>query len=88
MDTVSAHIRSEMTNVGLDWDCKGAWLDSKAVLDNMILSMHPTSSDNLTHIQVVADGVRVYRTSMVCNIGLKVFDESELFNSLSSMRLM
>ena len=88
MDTVSNHIKPQMAEVGLDWDASGAWLDPVVVLDNMILTMKPTASDNLTHIQVVADGVRVYRKSMICNIGLKLFDENELFNSLSSMQLM
>ena len=88
MDNVSGHIKSQMAKVGFDWDCKGAWLDSQVVLDDMILTMNPTASDNMTHIQVVADGVRVYRKSMICNIGLKLFDENEFFNSLSSMKLM
>ena len=77
-----------MLKVGLNWDSSGAWLDPKVVLDDMILTMKPISSDDITHIQIVADGVRVYRKSMICNIGLKLFDESELFNSLSSMKLM
>ena len=77
-----------MARVGLDWDTSGAWLDPQVVLENMILTMKPVASDNLTHVQIVADGVRVYRKSMICNIGLKVFDESELFNSLSSMQLV
>ena len=88
IDTVSAFIKSEMAKVGLDWDSKGAWLDPHVVLDDMILSMKPTASDNFNHIQLVADGVRVYRKSMICNIGLKLFDESEFFNLLSSMKLM
>ena len=88
INVVSGHIRSEMTKVGLEWDGSGAWLDPRLVVENMISSMKPTSSDHLTHIQVVADGVRVYRHTMICNIGLKLFDESDVFNSLSSMHLM
>ena len=88
MEKVREWIQTEMTSRGLQWDSSGARLCADKAMASMIHEVPLSLYEGLYHFQLLADGVNVYRTASVCNVGLKLFDSSPGFNSLTSMTLL
>ena len=79
---------AEMEKKGLVWDMGGARIDAGRLLSDVIAGPCVRDRDGNYHIQIMADGVKVFRNSMVTNVGIRPFDRSEDFNSLTGIRLV
>ena len=88
IDVVRAWIAVEMRLRGLAWDNTKATLCPEVTMSRMIEKLPSGSCEGLYHFQLLADGVNVYRSASMCNVGLKLFDTSPSFNSLTSMTLL
>ena len=88
MDKVREWLKKEMSLKGLDWNSDRAWLDADKTMQEMIDRLPNATFDGLRHFQLLADGVNVFKTAFVCNVGLKLFDNDPNYNSLTSMSLL
>ena len=73
---------------GLEWDSQKARLSPDIAMEALINELPSSAFNGLYHFQLIADGVNVYRSGSVCNVGIKLFDGSPGFNSLTSMTLL
>ena len=87
-DAVRAWIYNEMQKKGLVWDLGGAKVDPGRLLRDVIAEPCVKDADGNFHIQVMADGVKVFRNNMVTNVGIRALDRSNDFNSLTGIRLL
>ena len=74
--------------LGLEWDASSAQLDPIIVMTNMVRDSVNSVIDGKYHFQLLADGVSCYRHMSVCNVGIKLFNDSPTYNSLTSMKVM
>ena len=81
-------IKYEMERRHLRWDLNGARICPAKLLDEAVNEFDFRDSNGRAHIQVLADGVRVFRTAMMTNVGIRVLDDSDSYNSMQSMKLM
>ena len=88
MDAVRNWVKDEMGRRGLEWDSEAAQLSPDIAMESLIDNLPSSVVNGLYHFQLIADGVNVYRSASVCNVGLKLFDPSPGFNSLTSMTLL
>ena len=77
-----------MRLLGLSWDPSSARLDPQKIMARMIDNNQGAQIDGKYYFQILADGVSCYRHMSVCNVGVKLFDQSPNFNSLTSMKLL
>ena len=74
--------------LGLEWDASSSRLDARTVMERMIRDSDAGQFDSMYHFQILADGVTCYRHMSVCNVGIKLFNNSPNFNSLTSMKML
>ena len=74
--------------LGLTWNPSSAQLDPLKMMKQMIDATESGQIDGKYHFQILADGVSCYRHISVCNVGIKLFNQSPNFNSLTSMKLV
>ena len=79
---------AEMEKKGLSWDMGGARVDAGILLTDMMAGPCVRDGDGNFHIQVMADGVKVFRNTMMTNAGIRAFDRNELYNSMTGIRLL
>ena len=77
-----------MASLGLSWDPSSARLDPRKIMTRMIDESKAAKIEGKYFFQILADGVSCYRHISVCNVGVKLFDQSPNFNSLTSMKLL
>ena len=77
-----------MSVLGLEWDSSSARLDARTVMEKMIRDSEAGNIEGTHHFQILADGVTCYRHMSVCNVGIKLFNSSPNFNSLTSMKML
>ena len=85
---VQRWVREEMSLLGLSWDPSSARLDPRMIMARMIHGNTHALIDGKYYFQILADGVSCYRHISVCNVGVKLFDQSPNFNSLTSMKML
>ena len=85
---VRAWIRSEMERRGLVWDMWGARVDAATLLNKAVAGVTFRDSNKAVHLQILADGVRVFNNNMMTNIGVRAFDTSDVYNSMATMHLL
>ena len=87
-DSIRAWMYSEMEKKGLVWDMGGASVDPRRLLRDTIAGPCVKDRDGNFHIQIMADGVKVFRNTMMTNVGIRPLDSSDTFNSLTGIRLL
>ena len=88
IEVVQKWVREEMEVLGLSWNPSSARLDPQKIMSRMIDGNAHAQIDGKYYFQILADGVSCYRHISVCNVGVKLFDQSPNFNSLTSMELL
>ena len=88
IEVVQQWIKEEMKLLGLEWDSTKAHLDPIVMMKEMIANTESGDIDGKYHFQILADGVSCYRHVSVCNVGLKMFNASPNFNSLTSLKML
>ena len=81
-------IKHEMERRGLRWYKVGARICAATLIDKALSEHSFRDVNGRAHIQILADGVRVFRNAMMTNIGIRVLDNSDSYNSMQSMKLM
>ena len=87
-DAIRSWMYAEMEKKGLACSWAGANIDPGRLLKDMIAGPCVRDNDGNYHIQVMADGVKVFRNSMMTNVGLRAFDRGDFYNSMTGLRLM
>ena len=87
-DAIRAWMYNEMQKKGLVWDLGGAKVDAGRLLSDVMAGPCVKDPYGNFHIQVMADGVQVFRNSMVTNVGIRALDRSDVYNSLTGIRLL
>ena len=85
---VQKWVREEMATLGLSWDPSSAKLDPQKIMARMIDGNTHAQINGKYYFQILADGVSSYRHISVCNVGVKLFDQTPNFNSLTSKKLL
>jgi len=88
IDAVQAWIKEEMRMLGLTWDANHAELNPLRLMESMVENTESGDIDGKYHFQIIADGVSCYRNMSVCNVGIKMFDRSPNYNSLTALRML
>ena len=81
-------IRVEMGRHGLVWDSWGARVDVSTLFDLAVAESSQKNGSPNCHLQILADGVRVYHSTMMTNVGVRAFDSCELYNSMAALKLL
>ena len=66
----------------------GARICPAKLIDRAVDELKFRDTNGKAHIQILADGVRVFRTAMMTNVGIRVLDNSDAYTSMQSMKLM
>ena len=85
---VRAWIRQEMERRGLAWELWGARVDAMDLLNAGLSQCSFRDAQKFAHVQILADGVRVFHANMMTNVGIRVFDSSDLYNSMAATKLL
>ena len=88
IEAVQKWIKKEMALRGLEWNSTSARLDPAIMMKSMVDTTPNSAIDGHYHFQIIADGVSAYRNLSVCNVGIKLFNSTPTFNSLTSMKLL
>ena len=81
-------IRVEMARRGLVWDSWGAQVDVSTLFDLAVAECSKGSASQNYHVQILADGVRVYHSTMMTNVGVRAFESGDLYNSMAALKLL
>ena len=85
---VRAWVNNEMQRRGLTWDLKGAKIRPAAVLDDCLKRQPWRDGHGVAHVQILADGIRIFRNAMMTNVGLRVLEGGDAYNSMEALRLV
>ena len=77
-----------MQRRGLSWDLKGAKLQPAAVLQDSLKRQPWRDAQGVAHVQILADGIRIFRNAMMTNVGLRVLEAGDAYNSMEALRLV
>ena len=77
-----------MQRRGLTWELSGAKLRPTAVIEESLKRQPWRDSEGAAHIQILADGIRIFRTAMMTNVGLRVLEGGDAYNSMEALRLV
>ena len=87
-DAIRVWLYDEMQKKGLVCNMGRAQVDAGILLRDIMAGPCVQDADGKYNIQIMADAVKVFRTSMVTNVGIRALDASDNFNSLTGIRLM
>ena len=85
---VRAWIRQEMERRGLVWELWGARVQAMDLLNKALDECSFRDINKAGHVQILADGVRVFHANMMTNVGLRAFDSSDTYNSMAVTKLL
>ena len=77
-----------MESRGLRSESWGAVVDPFFLFKEAVAECKFRDGNKAAHLQILADGVRVFRSNMMTNVGLRAFDSSEFYNSMAAMKLL
>ena len=77
-----------MESRGLRWDSLGARVDAFGLFKEAAAECPFRDANNAVLLQILADGVRVFHSNMMTNVGLRAFDTNYLYNSMAAMKLL
>ena len=77
-----------MKKKGLLCDYGGARVDAGTLIKEVLAGPCVRDSEGNYHIQVMADGVKVFRNSMMTNVGIRAFNKDDYYNSMTGIRLL
>ena len=78
----------EMEKKGLVCSLGGAKVDAGNLIKEVLAGPCVRDADGSYHIQVLADGVKVFRDSMMTNVGIRAFNRDDFYNSMTGIRLL
>ena len=85
-------IDNEMESVGLKFNRKGASVSFPETCKRLIEKVFGNASlgpgKPTRHIQIMADGVTVYRQTVFTSVACRVLDTNPDYNSMTSMSLL
>ena len=90
--TLRKWVNKEMQDLNLKFDNIGASMGFAAVTSRCVKKVLGTSALGMgrppINIQIMGDGVRVYRQTLVTTIAVRVLSNDNEYNSMTSMQLM
>ena len=63
-------------------------MDVSTLFEQALAYSKVSNVSNMRHFQILADGVRVFNSTMMTNVGVRAFEAGDLYNSMTAMKLL